>query len=56
MRAMALALLLAACASQPPAYDAAAEEAAIRQVIADMEQAWNRGDFRGYMAGFKTRT
>jgi hypothetical protein len=28
------------------------EEAAIRQVIADMEAAWNRGDFRGYMAGF----
>ena len=28
-------------------------EAAIRQVIADMEAAWNRGDFRGYMAGFR---
>ena len=46
------ALLLAACAADP-AYDAAAEEAAIRQVIAGMEAAWNRGDFRGYMAGFK---
>jgi uncharacterized protein (TIGR02246 family) len=46
------ALLLAACASEP-AYDAAAEERAIRQVIAGMEASWNRGDFRSYMAGFK---
>lgn len=53
MRALVLALLLAGCTTQPPAYDAATEEAAIRQVIADMEVAWNRGDFRGYMAGFK---
>lgn len=45
-------LLLAACA-KPPAFDPAAEEYAIRQVIAEMEAAWNRGDFRGYMAGFK---
>ena len=45
-------LLLAACGSGP-AFDAAAEERAIRQVIADMEAAWNRGDFRGYMRGFK---
>src|SRR3954471_16558930 len=45
-------LLLAACA-RTPAYDPAAEEAAIRHVIADMGAAWNRGDFRSYMAGFK---
>ena len=44
---------LAAARSQAPAYDPAAEEAAIRQVVAEMEAAWNRGDFRGYMAGFK---
>jgi len=46
-------LLAAACSAGPAQPDAAAEEAAIRQVIADMEVAWNRGDFRGYMAGFK---
>ena len=48
-----LLLLLLAAFARPPAYDPAAEEAAIRQVIAGMEAAWNRGDFRGYMAGFK---
>ncbi len=50
--APALLLAVAACA-QPPASDPAAEEAAIRQVIGGMEAAWNRGDFRGYMAGFR---
>lgn len=49
--ALCLALLLAACA--PAAPDRAADERAIRQVIADMERAWNRGDFQGYMAGFQ---
>jgi len=29
-----------------------AEKAAILAVIARMEAAWNRGDFRGYMEGF----
>ena len=52
MRSLVLALLIAACAA-PPAHDPAAEEAAIRRVIANMEAAWNRGDFRGYMAGFE---
>ncbi|HBK45892.1 MAG TPA: DUF4440 domain-containing protein [Xanthomonadaceae bacterium] len=32
--------------------DAASEEAAIREVVADMQRAWNRGDYRGYMRGF----
>jgi len=50
--AVLLALAAGACC-RAPTVDAAAEEAAIRQVIADMQQAWNRGDFRGYMAGFK---
>ena len=49
---LAFALLLAACAPAP-ASDPAADERAIRQVIANMEAAWNRGDFRGYMAGFE---
>lgn len=51
----ALLIATAACterAERAP-FDAAAEERAIRQVIADMEAAWNRGDFRGYMRGFK---
>ena len=30
-----------------------AEKAAILGTIHRMEAAWNRGDFRGYMAGFK---
>jgi uncharacterized protein (TIGR02246 family) len=51
--AAAFLLLLAACAPAAPPFDAAAEERAIRQVIAEMETAWNRGDFRGYMRGFK---
>lgn len=48
------ALLLATTAcGRSSSFDKVAEEAQIRQVIADMEAAWNRGDFRGYMAGFK---
>lgn len=52
--ALSLALLLS-----PPVLAAEAlpnaqiEKAAIRQLIHDMAAAWNRGDFRGYMAGFK---
>jgi uncharacterized protein (TIGR02246 family) len=50
----ALLLAAAACCPAPPApADAEAEKAAIREVVATMEAAWNRGDFRGYMAGFK---
>ncbi len=52
-KALGLILLLAACTAAPSPPDTAADEAAIRQVIADMEVAWNRGDFRGYMAGFR---
>lgn len=47
----AMAAPQAAAAACRPA-DAEAEKAAILKVIADMEAAWNRGDFRGYMAGF----
>ncbi|HEX5184187.1 MAG TPA: nuclear transport factor 2 family protein [Allosphingosinicella sp.] len=54
MRRFCLLLLLpAACAHPTPAPDPAAEKKAILHVVADMEAAWNRGDFRGYMAGFK---
>ena len=49
--AAALALLIATPAAAAPAHPT--EGAAIRKVIADMEAAWNRGDFRGYMAGFQ---
>lgn len=65
LRATLLALGLLSLGSSPAALagegpaaatlagvDVAAEEGAIRGVIADMEAAWNRGDFRGYMAGF----
>ncbi len=45
-------MLLAAFAV-PALADETADKAAIRKVIADMEAAWNRGDFRGYMAGFQ---
>lgn len=49
-----LLLATAACCPAPaPAADPEAEKAAIRAVVATMEAAWNRGDFRGYMAGFK---
>ena len=48
-----IAFLAAAASSCPPPPDAAAEKAAIRQVVSGMEAAWNRGDFRGYMAAFK---
>ncbi|MFL6846454.1 MAG: YybH family protein [Allosphingosinicella sp.] len=50
-----LLLALAACCkpAPPAAADPRAEKAAIRQVVADMEAAWNRGDFDAYMAAFK---
>jgi hypothetical protein len=42
-------LLLALAAHASPKSD----RAAILGTIGRMEAAWNRGDFRGYMAGFK---
>jgi len=53
---LALLLLIPAIAASTPACDALdeqAEKAAILKVIGDMQAAWNRGDFRGYMQGFK---
>jgi uncharacterized protein (TIGR02246 family) len=53
-------LAVLVCAAPParstPVDSAAAPEAqraAILRVIASMQEAWNRGDFRGYMQGFK---
>jgi ketosteroid isomerase-like protein len=43
-----IALALALAATSP-----ANERAAILRVVGRMEAAWNRGDFRGYMEGFK---
>jgi uncharacterized protein (TIGR02246 family) len=54
--ALALTLVLGsalAAAPSAPSVSAESDEAAIRAVIQRMQDAWNRGDFRGYMAGFK---
>ena len=45
---MSVIALLALAAATPQA-----EKVAIFDTIHHMEAAWNRGDFRGYMAGFK---
>lgn len=50
MRALVLPLLLLAA---PAGASPGSERAAILKVINRMEGAWNRGDFPGYMAGFK---
>jgi uncharacterized protein (TIGR02246 family) len=51
-RSAVLAVLLVCSSAMAAGPDAEAEKAAIRDVIARMEAAWNRGDFRGYMDGF----
>jgi ketosteroid isomerase-like protein len=45
---VALALLATPAAASPQA-----DRGAILLVIRHMEAAWNRGDFRGYMSGFR---
>ena len=45
---MSIVLALALAAATPQA-----DKAAILATVGRMETAWNRGDFRGYMAGFK---
>jgi ketosteroid isomerase-like protein len=43
-----------ACAPGAPAQEPAeADKKQILNVISRMQEAWNRGDFRGYMQGFK---
>jgi uncharacterized protein (TIGR02246 family) len=51
LAAAAVAYVLTASAAGVDA-NAEKDKAAIREVIARMEAAWNRGDFRGYMEGF----
>ena len=48
----AVGLALVAIAA-PVGASPASERTAILSVVHHMEDAWNRGDFRGYMAGFK---
>ena len=50
MRALAAALLLFATAAEA---SPRSDRVTILGTIHHMEAAWNRGDFRGYMAGFK---
>ena len=50
--ALAVVLLTFGLTANAAEVDPEAEKAAIREVIARMEAAWNRGDFRGYMDGF----
>jgi ketosteroid isomerase-like protein len=53
VRALAAGLALLLIAPPVSAASPAKERAAILSVINHMEAAWNRGDFAGYMAGFK---
>ena len=47
-----LTLLVSCTAPVKQSVDQEREKQAILAVISRMEQAWNRGDFRGYMEGF----
>lgn len=51
-RIAAALLLAAALPAAGGAGDWTDEDRAIREVVAGMQAAWNRGDFEGYMAGF----
>src|SRR5215813_1312127 len=57
LRLLSIACVLSALpalGAQPTAAAAPeVDEAAILDVIQHMQEAWNRGDFRGYMQGFK---
>jgi ketosteroid isomerase-like protein len=50
MKLIGLAFLLVAGAAHA---SPTSDRRAILSVVERMEHAWNRGDFRGYMAGFK---
>src|SRR5262249_2891998 len=49
---LCLSGLTASCATQAQASTSQSERD-IRAVVANMEAAWNRGDFRGYMDAFE---
>jgi len=53
LAAAMLAFAAPVSSQTPPAFDEATERAAIFLVISDMQAAWNRGDYRGYMQGFR---
>lgn len=46
-------VMLALATPQAAAATPDSDRAEILRTLAQMESAWNRGDFRGYMAGFK---
>jgi uncharacterized protein (TIGR02246 family) len=50
---LAAVALASALIAQPANAGPQAERAAILKVVSKMEAAWNRGDFRGYMSGFR---
>jgi ketosteroid isomerase-like protein len=50
---LALAALLMAAPVAVHAETPEQARAAILRTVSDMEAAWNRGDFKGYMAGFQ---
>jgi ketosteroid isomerase-like protein len=51
-RALALVGLLGACAGSPRRF-ASSDPDAIRAVLSAQQNAWNRGDLVGYMAGYE---
>jgi uncharacterized protein (TIGR02246 family) len=53
LAAVALATMLIAQPANAGPQAEQAERAAILNVVSRMEAAWNRGDFRGYMSGFR---
>jgi beta-aspartyl-peptidase (threonine type) len=50
--AAALALLTALTGATPAAEQAEGGENAIRKLLQDQQDAWNRGDLNGFMAGY----
>ena len=51
MRGLA-ALILLLCSTAAPGQQLSPNERAVRDVLSEQVAAWNRGDLRGYMAGY----